>query len=534
MDCCDELTLSLHAEGELAQADGDRVTAHLAGCEACRLLAQALVVEGASLRAALAESGAEASAQSRPRTAWWAAAAATAVFGLSAGFDLVQRPPLPAALAWTTSIGFWIGLDLLSRAAMVGVAEGIRAVPVAFVLVLGGGLLSRRLVRPAVVAATLALAAVLAAVPAGATELRTARYGQSTVVVPATETIDDTLVVSADTVIVEGVVRGDLIAFGGHVRLAGRTHGSLLCLARRLDVDGQVDGDVYAVVDSIGVRGRVERNLHVASARADLAVGSVVAGDLVALVQEARLGGLVGRDARTHARQTDVAGTVGRNAHLVSDRALLEPSAVVAGDLIAETASAGDLRIAEGAQVRGSRRLSDEAVGQVRGPRYVPSPFRDPAFYFWQALRLAAALLAAALVFALAPLSFAVQPRSAPAVLKAIGLGFVTLVVTPLAALVLALTVVGLPLALAAACGWLAIVYLSFVFTSVWLGRLVLRQANGGFGPFLLAMLAGEILLRVATHLPFVDSALWLLALLLGAGLGATSLPRLWQRLRAS
>jgi hypothetical protein len=103
-------------------------------------------------------------------------------------------------------------------------------------------------------------------------------------VVPATETIDDTLVVFADTVIVEGVVLGDIIAFGGQVRLAGRTHGSLLFLARRLDVDGQVDGDGYAVLDSIGVRGRVGRNVHLASARADLAAGSVVARDLVALV----------------------------------------------------------------------------------------------------------------------------------------------------------------------------------------------------------------------------------------------------------
>jgi cytoskeletal protein CcmA (bactofilin family) len=446
----------------------------------------------------------------------------------------VQRPPLPAAVAWTTSLGLWMGLDLLSRAALVAVAEGIRAVPVAFALVLGGTLLSRRLARRPTVAATLALVTALAAaVPASATELRTARYGQSTVVVPATETIDDTLVVSADTVIVEGVVLGDIIAFGGQVRLAGRTHGSLLCLARRLDVDGQVDGDVYAVVDSIGVRGRVERNVHLASARADLAAGSVVARDLVALVQEARLGGLVGRDARTYARQTDLGGSVGRDAHLVSDRVLLEPSAVVAGDLIARTAAAGDVRIAEGAQVRGARRLNDEAAGQVRGPRYVPSPFLKPGFYLWQALWLAAALLAAALVFALAPLSFAVQPRSATALLKSIGLGFVALVATPIAAAVLALTVVGLPLAFAAACGWLAIVYLSFVFTSAWLGRLVLRQASDGLGSFLLAVLAGEVLLRVATHLPFVDSALWLLALLFGAGLGAASLPRLWQRLRA-
>lgn len=181
---------------------------------------------------------------------------------------------------------------------------------------------------------------------------------------------------------------------------------------------------MYAVVDSIGVRGRIERNLQLVSARADLAAGSMVARDVVALVQEAGLGGLAGRDARTRATQA---------------------SAATHTDLIVHSATAGDVRIAEGAQVRGAKHLRDETVGQVRGRRYMPSPFREPAFYLWQAQRLAAALLAASLVFALAPAAFAVPPRSATGLLKAIGLGFMALVATPIAAVVLALTVTGSP-----------------------------------------------------------------------------------------
>jgi hypothetical protein len=272
--------------------------------------------------------------------------------------------------------------------------------------------------------------------------------------------------------------------------------------------------------------------------RADLVAGSTVAHDVVAGAEEARLAGLVGRDVWTRTNGTQLAGSVGRDAEVTSDRVLVEGRAVIAGRLSATVASARDLQIAEGAQVRGGWRVIDEmarkAAWEIRGPRYVPSQFLAPSFYFWQGLLLCAALFAGALLFWLVPGCFELRPQAAAGILKAMGVGFVVLVATPLVSLVVALTLVGLPIACAIACAWVALVYLSGLFAAAWIGRVILRHPLSGARPFLLALLVGEVVLRIATHLPFVDTALWLCALVFGSGLASMSLPRLWGRLRTS
>ena len=45
MSCPNELTLSIHADGELPQAEARAVAAHLEGCASCRALSASLEQE---------------------------------------------------------------------------------------------------------------------------------------------------------------------------------------------------------------------------------------------------------------------------------------------------------------------------------------------------------------------------------------------------------------------------------------------------------------------------------------------------------
>jgi anti-sigma factor RsiW len=539
MDCMDELTLSMLADGELSADEAAPVRAHLAECEACRTRARSFVVEAQSLRTALlgaSDADAPATVPKAGTQVAWLAAAAAVVLGLSTGISLFQRLLLHGGFAWLGALSLQACLDVLAIAAPARPASLVAIMPLALALTLLTVLASSRVRRYAPAAVALTLLVAVGVAPASATEVRVPQRGQSAVVIPSTETIDDALVAFGDTIIVEGTVKGDVIAVGGQVRLSGSTSGSLICLARRLDLDGRVGGDAYVMVDSIGVRGHVDRNLHLAAKRADLVAGSTIARDIMAYAGDVRLAGVVGRDARTRTEATEFVGQVGRDARTTSGRVVVGASAQIAGDLVTEVARQQDVRVADGATIRGSRQFVDGSSGEARihGPRYVPSVFVQASFYLWQALGLAAALITGAILFWLAPLWFDPRTPSPVGSLQALGVGFVVLVATPVAACVTALTLVGLPIAFIAAAGWVVIVYVLGLFTADWLGRIVLRSWTPGLRSFLLALLVGQVLLRLATHLPYVDWAVWLVALLMGAGLAAAALRRLWRHLRAS
>lgn len=125
----------------------------------------------------------------------------------------------------------------------------------------------------------LALAAVLfgAALPARAAEIRTGDQ----VVIEAGQVIDDDLLVSADTVIIDGTVTGDLLAAGSKIIVNGSVGGSALLAAQDVQINGQVAGSVYGAsyAGSLGENAAVGRNLFFGGYALETAAGSEIGRD---------------------------------------------------------------------------------------------------------------------------------------------------------------------------------------------------------------------------------------------------------------
>ena len=64
------------------------------------------------------------------------------------------------------------------------------------------------------------------------------RRHQDFITVPASETIDDTLLAAGNTVRVEGVINGDLLAFAQTVEVRGTVKGDMVSFAKRIVVSG--------------------------------------------------------------------------------------------------------------------------------------------------------------------------------------------------------------------------------------------------------------------------------------------------------
>jgi cytoskeletal protein CcmA (bactofilin family) len=351
-----------------------------------------------------------------------------------------------------------------------------------------------------------------------ALEVRAGQGEGSRVLIPAGETVDDTLVAAGETVEVHGTITGNLIAAARAVIIRGKVEGDLIVAAQSVDLYGEADGNVLSACRRLDYRGQTGRSLHAFAEVIDIDRAAAVGGDAIVFGSEVSMDGVVGRDAFAFAGLTLVRGTVGRNMVARTGSLLLGPPARVGGNLTAHVPAEDQVQIDPGAKIGGETRT------RVREPSERRSRFARAGFYLWQLLRLGAGFVSGLLLFALWPAVF-VQPfDTAAGALRTMGVGFLVAVVTPVAALVAAITLVGLPVGLFTLALWLGALYASTVIVAALVGQAVRRGASPSLSSFAIALLLGLVVFLFVTSIPFLGVLVRLLAVLLGLGIILTQI----------
>lgn len=321
--------------------------------------------------------------------------------------------------------------------------------------------------------------------------------GPEPVIIPAGETLEDDLIVTSDQgVAVHGTLAGDLILLGPEAVITGTVEGDVIGISERVRISGQVLGDVRVLsLDSVVIEGRVGRSALTVSQRAVLSPGAEIGTTWIALSGHAELSGTVRRSLFAAATTFTVAGEVGGDLSIHAyEKARVLPGAVVRGDVVAtgaeppvidDGASVGEVRFTPSqAEVRPRLSMDGFALGRLAGfaalgllvtwlaPGLLSSFHRRLNGHFWATLGAGVGLLAG----------------------------------VPLLALVLMLTVGGIPAALMVVLPlYAAAVYLGQVFVAGWLGRAILARVRGdGQVPRFGAFLLGLVCLTLLTRLPYV------------------------------
>jgi hypothetical protein len=215
-------------------------------------------------------------------------------------------------------------------------------------------------------------------------------------------------------------------------------------------------------------------------------------------------------------------GNVGRDFRAYVDDITLSPPGHVGGNLT--------LLVKEKEHVHLDPSVSVGGKTDIRTRKAEPNRYTRPKFYFWEAVKLTAALITGLLIAWLFPALFRAPLKQASAVLKAGGVGFLVLVAAPVAALILGVTLVGLPIAILSLFTWLAGLYLAKVFVGAFIGQGMLQSQSGASRSFALSLLLGLFVIYVATNLPYVGGVLNFLVILLGLGIAATQAFMRWPR----
>ena len=177
---------------------------------------------------------------------------------------------MPDAVKWFNPFNAGGAVNLLMRTSTFLLSDRGGALVSSIVETLGGivimvlllwiaSIVGRR-IRGPMMMACIVCAFALQPSPSQAMEIRHDK--EHAVLIPAEETINDTLIAFGDTIEVNGNVTGDLIAFGRRVVIRGNVGGSLSSPAGRIvTIDGSVDGSVLAGAESLSVSSRDRANL---------------------------------------------------------------------------------------------------------------------------------------------------------------------------------------------------------------------------------------------------------------------------------
>jgi cytoskeletal protein CcmA (bactofilin family) len=335
------------------------------------------------------------------------------------------------------------------------------------------------------------------------------RHEDDRVTVPAGETIDDTLLAAAQIITIDGNVNGDLLAFGREVTVRGNVTGNLVTAAQRVTIEGTIGGSVIGAAENLTFANlRVGRDLYGFANEVEIASDANVSGNATAFAKTVDVNGGVGIDVHGFGETVRIGGNVGDDVVARGARISLLPSARVTGDVTAHVDSADDVDVASGAVVGGT--VDTQIVErEQRRNRYA-----TVGHYVSQVVRLGAMFLAGLLLFSVFPVLRDVSLPDPLAVLRSGGIGLAAAVTLPVAALLLCVTIVGIPLGIMTFVLGAIGLFLSKIVLAQIIGRVLFRDPQTP-PHFAATLITGLAIVIVAINLPFVGwMANWALTLI--------------------
>jgi cytoskeletal protein CcmA (bactofilin family) len=510
----DEMTGLLYLEGQLDRAHFGIVSAHLDTCAECRELLGALEREGAWLREALTVDDesipARVIAAPEDRSThwgWWIA------LGLVAG---------GAYTLWTGFIEPW-----MTQASNAGFTQGNVLTMIFFTGAFWKGWDTMRTLTEFMAVATLGMLAIwllrrhwqrLTAVafvmgalagglalpqPVAAADME---HGDPAYTLPAGQEVKTDLIVVANRTQIDGDVDGDLIVWSQYLTVNGHVKGDILGFGQEIRVNGPVDGNVRLMCQAATLNSTVAKNAMAWAQAIELDSKAKVGGTMTIGTEVAQLNGQVGGDVLAAAELVDINGSLGHNLQVRSERLNIGPSAEIAGS--ASYLGRREPEISPGAKLATPIQVTYEK----RGPNY-----SQGTYYWHQILFWGAGFLLGLVMLLVMPGFFFDVSQACKKIGPAIGFGALFLFATPIAAVIVCATIVGLSVGLPTLALYAMAIYATKIFVGAWLGEKLLG-ASVGFGPAVGRLALGLVILRALRMLPYVGLLIGLLTVMMGLG----------------
>lgn len=294
----------------------------------------------------------------------------------------------------------------------------------------------------------------------------------------------------------DGTVNGDAYVAGGDVTVNGTITGDLLIAGGNLNINGIVKGNIRGAGGNIYLNGKVERNVTLAGGSITLSPNASIAGNLTAA------GG-----------QLNVGNNTGGDINAAVGRLVLNSGAKVNGNVTYWSENKANIHAEASVSGRVTQNIPPRRNEHAKSGRAAASLFTAVKVF-----GLFSALVVGFILIKLLPeYTGRVASSVANHWLLSLGIGLLTLVVTPVLVFLLLVTIIGIPIAVL----WLVFVFfemwLAKIFVSLALGRTVMARSGQNWSSYLLLTL-GLLAYYVVGIIPVIGGLFDFIVGLIGLG----------------
>ena len=284
---------------------------------------------------------------------------------------------------------------------------------------------------------------------------------------------------------------GNIYTSSRNIQINGNIEGSLYCAASSvLVINGRVSGDVVCLASKVIINGEIGQDLRIAGS--DISLKGKVNGDAsIASLDKVNLApeSTISKDLQIYGSSTEISGEIGNNAYISSHNLKAGNMVKIGGDL---------------------------TNGQVKGKiNYNQVQNNDNAALSVIMIMLMLLVLSMIVVLVVPSRVHRSSEIAKGNFITVILAGVATVFLVPIVAILLALSVIGIPVAIVMGFAYVIILIMSAPFFVYLLGSILLS----GVKNIPLRMLGGVVFFVALCMIPFVNIVAILSSLFIGTGI---------------
>lgn len=315
------------------------------------------------------------------------------------------------------------------------------------------------------------------------------------------EVVNSNYFAAGELVNLEGTVNGDAYLAGGKVVVDGTVNGDVLAAGGTISIRGNVAGNVRVAAGQVSVAGTVGKNITAAGGQITVSEGAKISGSLTAAGGNIEVNAPLGNGVQAAAGVLSVTNSVAGDLTFAGERLSLTDDANIGGDVV--YFSEKEAQISQGAVISGKVARNIPPVA-MKDARKAVKGTASSVVSFWTFFSFISALIFGVILLKLAPNYFLrVSSQILTRFWANLGIGFLSVILTPIVLGVVFITIFGIPLFFILLFLYALTLYVAKLFASLFLGGLFVKKFLVKKGLFV-TFLIGLVLFYLIGIIPFV------------------------------
>lgn len=301
-------------------------------------------------------------------------------------------------------------------------------------------------------------------------------------------------------------VNDNYFAFGNVVTLDGNISGDLFSAGNQLEVNGAVSNNAFIAGNNVVLKGKIDRDVFAVAASITVDKDAVIEGDFSVFANTIIINGQVKGNVRSGANALTINGIVGKNVYTSISNLTINSSASINGDVV--YTSDNQAKIDPNAKISGQIEMK-----QATSTKTETQSNAAKAGTFL--LSLLSTLLVGVVLLLIMPK----KSEEFANIIKtrfwaSFGVGFLVLLLVPMAIILLFAIFIGIPLALILTALYIFAIYISTIFVGLTIGKLITHEKWSSIW----AMTFGVVILSIVSFIPYLGGIFGFIIILLGLG----------------